>query len=158
MSLLWETNPIILFIWKVNTKVWKNTKRTELSFRLIRLLSLTALSYRGGSKTNLGNIGHEAVIHPGCDASPLQGTMHTDTLIHPYGQFILANLPTGMSSGGERKPDNSEKTHIEKRAQKLHTDSSNLTSVENPGAVKCQHYTLHCHVALLLRLVWSHFC
>lgn len=55
-----------------------------------------------GSRADLGNIECKVGIHAGSDSNPLQGTMyiHTHTLIHNEGQFLVSSPPTGIFLAG----------------------------------------------------------
>lgn len=47
---------------------------------------------------------HEVGIHLECDTSSSHGTTHTETFTQ--GKFIIANPPTGIFLGDEKKSEN----------------------------------------------------
>lgn len=56
------------------------------------------------------NTGIEAGIHPGWEASPSQGTMHTRTHMHTH---IGAIYPSQSTCWHGRKPENPEESHAD---------------------------------------------
>lgn len=87
------------------------------------------------------------IEHPGWDASPFTGTMHTFTYTRDNLVYLTHIMACFGELRGKQKLENMEETHMWEHME-LQTDR-NLSSRSKQDAVRQQHFTLH-HCATLL--------